>query len=113
MLTMRWLKNNGGLPAMEALNRKKADMLYTAIDSNPMFKGTVAKEDRSIMNVNFIMENRDLEPDFLQYAKEHQCVGLNGHRSVGGFRASMYNALPLASVEHLVELMNEYTRIKG
>jgi len=113
MLTMRWLKKNGGLSAMESLNRKKADVLYSAIDSNPLFKGTVAKEDRSIMNVNFIMEDRSLEPDFLEFTKAHQCIGLNGHRSVGGFRASMYNALPIDSVEYLVELMNEYTQKRG
>ncbi|KRP04979.1 MAG: 3-phosphoserine/phosphohydroxythreonine aminotransferase [Sphingobacteriales bacterium BACL12 MAG-120813-bin55] len=110
MLTLRWLKNNGGLAAMEHRNREKADLLYNAIDASPLFKGTVAVEDRSIMNVNFIMENRELEPAFLQYAKERQCVGLAGHRSVGGFRASIYNALPLSSVAYLVELMDAFTK---
>lgn len=110
MLTLRWLKNNGGLAAMEQRNREKAGLLYNAIDSNPLFKGTVATEDRSIMNVNFIMENRDLEPAFLQYAKERQCVGLAGHRSVGGFRASIYNALPINSVAYLVELMDAFAK---
>ena len=110
MLTLRWLKNNGGLAAMEHRNREKADLLYNAIDASPLFKGTVAVEDRSIMNVNFIMENRELEPAFLQYAKERQCVGLAGHRSVGGFRASIYNALPLSSLAYLVELMDAFTK---
>ncbi len=108
LLTLRWLRDNGGAAAMEVMNQRKAAKLYAEIDRNSMFKGTVAVEDRSIMNVNFIMENRDLEPAFLQFTKEHQCVGLNGHRSVGGFRASIYNALPESSVDHLVGLMQEF-----
>jgi phosphoserine aminotransferase len=112
LLTLRWIKQTG-LDNIEAMNRKKAETLYAAIDSNPMFKGTVAVEDRSWMNVNFIMENRELEPAFLQYAKDHGCVGLAGHRSVGGFRASLYNALPFESVTHLVDLMNSFANLKG
>lgn len=112
MLTLRWIKEQG-LATIEATNKAKADLLYSAIDSNPLFKGTVAKEDRSWMNVNFIMENRDLEPEFLAYAKEHKCIGLAGHRSVGGMRASLYNALPLSSVQYLVDLMTEFAAKKG
>ncbi len=112
MLTLRWIKETG-LAAIEATNKAKADLLYNAIDTNPLFKGTVAKEDRSWMNVNFIMENRDLEPEFLAFAKENKCVGLAGHRSVGGMRASLYNALPLESVQHLVNLMDAFAAKKG
>ena len=112
MLTLRWIKENG-LKKIEQTNREKAELLYNAIDTNPLFKGTVATEDRSWMNVNFIMENRDLEPVFLQFTKENKCVGLAGHRSVGGFRASLYNALPMESVKHLVGLMNEFASQKA
>ncbi|HMX03833.1 MAG TPA: 3-phosphoserine/phosphohydroxythreonine transaminase [Chitinophagales bacterium] len=112
MLTLRWIKEQG-LNTIESVNRSKAELLYNAIDSNPLFKGTVAKEDRSWMNVNFIMENRDLEPEFLAFAKANNCVGLAGHRSVGGMRASLYNALGLDSVQHLVNLMNEFAAKKG
>jgi phosphoserine aminotransferase len=112
MLTLRWIKEQG-LAQIEKANEEKANLLYEAIDRNPLFKGTVAMEDRSRMNVNFIMENRELEPEFLKFAKENQCVGLAGHRSVGGFRASMYNALPHASVVHLVSLMDAFAAKNG
>lgn len=112
MLTLRWIKKTG-LATIESINKEKADTLYNAIDNNPLFKGTVAKEDRSWMNVNFIMENREWEPEFLQFAKENKCIGLAGHRSVGGFRASLYNALTLDSVKHLVSLMDAFAKIKS
>jgi phosphoserine aminotransferase len=112
MLTLRWIKENG-LAKIEANNKAKAELIYGAIDSNPLFKGTVAKEDRSWMNVNFIMENREWEPEFLQFAKENKCVGLAGHRSVGGMRASIYNAMPIESVQYLVDLMSEFANKKG
>lgn len=112
MLTLRWIKEQG-LATIEANNKAKADLLYGAIDSNPLFKGTVAKEDRSWMNVNFIMENREWESEFLQYAKENNCVGLAGHRSVGGMRASIYNAMPITSVQYLVDLMQSFAQKKG
>ena len=112
MLTLRWIKERG-LAKIEADNKAKADLLYGAIDSNPLFKGTVAKEDRSWMNVNFIMEDRSLEPEFLQFAKENKCIGLAGHRSVGGMRASIYNALGIESVQFLVNLMDEFAKRKG
>lgn len=108
LLTLRWIKKNG-LEQIEKTNALKAKIIYDEIDFNPLFKGTVAKEDRSFMNVNFIMENRELEQPFLQFAKENNCIGLAGHRSVGGFRASIYNALPLSSVEYLVSLMKEFS----
>lgn len=113
MLTLRWIKEQGGLKAMEIKNKAKAELLYNAIDSNPLFVGTVAKEDRSWMNVNFIMHNRALEPEFLQFAKENKVAGLAGHRSVGGMRASMYNALPFESVQHLVSLMDAFAAKHG
>ena len=112
MLTLRWIKEQG-LTKIESVNRAKAETLYNAIDTNPLFKGTVAKEDRSWMNVNFIMENRELEPEFLAFAKANNCVGLAGHRSVGGMRASLYNALSLESVEYLVKLMNDFAASKS
>jgi len=112
MLTLRWIKERG-LAKIEADNKAKADLLYGAIDSNPLFKGTVAKEDRSWMNVNFIMEDRSLEPEFLQFAKENKCIGLAGHRSVGGMRASIYNALGIESAQFLVNLMDEFAKRKG
>jgi phosphoserine aminotransferase len=109
--TLRWLKNLGGLEAMEKINIQKANLLYEEIDRNKLFKGTIpAAEDRSRMNVTFIMndEYKDLEADFLKFAAEKNMVGLKGHRSVGGFRASLYNALPLESVECLVNAMKEF-----
>lgn len=112
MLTLRWIKERG-LAKIEADNKAKADLLYNAIDANPLFKGTVANEDRSWMNVNFIMEDRSLEPEFLQFAKENKCIGLAGHRSVGGMRASIYNALGIESVQFLVNLMDEFAKRKG
>jgi len=108
MLTLRWLKNEGGIEAIEKRNEEKAACLYAAIDRNPLFTGTVAKEDRSKMNVCFIMNTPELESQFQQFAKEQGIVGIKGHRLVGGFRASLYNALPLGSVQFLAKLMDEF-----
>lgn len=108
MLTLRWIKKMGGLAAMEKHNKKKANILYKEIDSNPLFKGNVEKRDRSMMNVCFTMYNRDLEPVFAQFAKDNRVSGIEGHRSVGGFRASIYNAMPLKSVKFLADLMKEF-----
>lgn len=105
MLNLRWLKSKGGVAEIEKENRAKAYALYTEIDRNPLFKGTCAVEDRSIMNVCFVMENPELEKPFLKFAEENGIEGIKGHRSVGGFRASIYNALPITSVHTLVELM--------
>lgn len=113
LLTLRWLKNMGGVAAIEKLNREKADLLYHTIDSNPIFKGTIAKEDRSDMNVVFVMENPTLEAEFQQICKENNMIGVKGHRSVGGFRISLYNALQLSSVKALTDLMNDFAKRKG
>jgi phosphoserine aminotransferase len=114
MLTLRWLKNKGGVTAIEAINNQKAQLLYNAIDSLPAFKGTVInKEDRSIMNPCFVMENADLEKEFLTLCKQNNIIGVKGHRSVGGFRVSLYNALPLESVKVLTDLMKDFANKKG
>ncbi len=113
MLTMKWLKDNGGVEWIEKINRQKADLLYNEIDSNPMFVGTVEKEDRSDMNVCFLLNNPELEPEFDKLAKVANLSGIRGHRDVGGYRASLYNALPLESVQALVDVMKEFTRTKG
>jgi len=108
MLTMRWIKEKGGVEAMAKLNQEKAGLLYNEIDSNPCFVGTAAKEDRSLMNVTFLLNNKELEGDFLELCAAAGCVGVKGHRSVGGFRASIYNAMPLESVQVLVDVMNQF-----
>ncbi|WP_256006671.1 3-phosphoserine/phosphohydroxythreonine transaminase [Pedobacter deserti] len=108
MLNLRWLKSKGGIAEIEKENKAKADALYKEIDRNPLFKGTCAVEDRSRMNVCFVMENKELEKPFLKFVEENGIEGLKGHRSVGGFRASMYNALPITSVHALVELMQVF-----
>lgn len=108
--TMKWIKANGGVEGMKKRNEEKANALYAEIDRNPLFIGTVAKEDRSIMNVCFVMEEKykDLEADFLAYCTGKGMVGIKGHRSVGGFRASLYNALPIESVNALTDAMKEF-----
>jgi phosphoserine aminotransferase len=111
MLTLRWLKALGGVAAIEKINNQKAALLYNEIDENPLFKGTIAIEDRSKMNVCFVMNNPALEDSFLSYAKENSIIGIKGHRLSGGFRASLYNALPLSSVEFLVKTMQEFTKM--
>jgi phosphoserine aminotransferase len=115
MLTMRWIKKTGGLKAMHRRNKAKAALLYNEIDANPLFTGTVAKEDRSLMNICFVMTkgHEALEKEFLKETEANGMVGLKGHRSVGGFRASTYNALPKAGVQALVDLMQDFARRKG
>lgn len=110
--TLKWYKEQGGIKAMEKNNLEKAAILYDEIDRNKLFKGTVATEDRSIMNVCFIMndEYKDLEPEFATFASAAGMVGIKGHRSVGGFRASLYNAMPKSSVEALVACMKEFEK---
>ncbi|HRV54646.1 MAG: 3-phosphoserine/phosphohydroxythreonine transaminase [Mangrovimonas sp.] len=110
MLTMEWLKNMGGIPAIEEINQKKAQLIYSELDINPLFKGFAVKEDRSMMNATFTLSNEILKETFDSMWKEAGISGLNGHRSVGGYRASMYNALPLDSVKVLVEVMSELER---
>ena len=113
MLTLRWLKEQGGVAAIEKLNDEKAALLYSEIDSNPLFIGTVAKEDRSKMNVCFVMKDAGLEESFLAYVKAQNIIGIKGHRLVGGFRASLYNALPLSSVEVLVQAMKSFAQLQA
>jgi phosphoserine aminotransferase len=111
--TLNWLKDNGGLKEMEKRNIRKADILYSEVDRNRLFKGTVQDvEDRSIMNVCFVMndEYKDLEAEFLEYSIAQGMVGIKGHRSVGGFRASIYNALPEESVKALVNVMQQFEK---
>jgi len=108
MLNLRWLKAKGGVAAIEQENIAKAKALYAEIDRNPLFKGTAAVEDRSNMSVCFVMENAELEKPFLKFAEEKGCIGIKGHRSVGGFRASLYNALSITSIHVLVEAMQEF-----
>lgn len=107
MLTLEWLKNLGGIAAIEEENEKKARLIYSEIDLNPLFNGFAVKEDRSNMNATFTLENENLKETFETMLKDAGISGLNGHRSVGGYRASMYNALPLDSVKVLVEVMSE------
>jgi len=108
--TLRWLKDLGGVETMHRINEKKAALLYSEIERNTFFKGTVSKEDRSLMNVCFVMNDsmKDKEKTFLDFATSKGMVGIKGHRSVGGFRASLYNALPIESVEALVACMKEF-----
>jgi phosphoserine aminotransferase len=108
MLTLNWLKAKGGVAGIEQENIAKAKALYTEIDRNPIFKGVCAVEDRSHMNVCFVVENPEHEKPFLKVCDELGIVGIKGHRSVGGFRASIYNALPITSVHVLIDAMQEF-----
>ncbi|MEW4922523.1 3-phosphoserine/phosphohydroxythreonine transaminase [Algibacter sp. 2305UL17-15] len=107
MLTLQWLKDLGGIAAIEKENEKKARLMYSEVDLNPLFKGFASKEDRSNMNATFTLERENLKDTFEAMLKEAGISGVNGHRSVGGYRASMYNALPMDSVKALVEVMSE------
>lgn len=110
MLTLRWLKQNGGVDWIEKINQKKADTLYNEIDRNTCFTGTVEKEDRSNMNVCFLPNKPEYEAEFDKLAKQYNLSGLKGHRDVGGYRASLYNALPQESVDVLVAAMQEFEK---
>ena len=113
--TLKWIKDKGGVSAMQKMNQEKARILYDEIDQNPLFKATVADEtDRSLMNICWVMneEYAELESEFLEFATRKGMVGIKGHRSVGGFRASTYNALPIESVRALVEAIKEFTSRK-
>lgn len=111
--TMRWIKAEGGVAEMERRSEKKARLLYNEIDRNKIFRGTVIPEDRSYMNVCFVMADgyEDKEQEFLSYANSKGIVGIKGHRLAGGFRASLYNALPIESVQALVDVMQEFENI--
>ena len=107
MLNLRWLKKNGGISWAQKRNKKKAKLLYETIDTNSLFTGTVNKEDRSTMNATFLLNEKKLEEKFNHICKKNGINGLKGHRSVGGYRASMYNAMGIESVQVLVDIMNE------
>lgn len=113
MLTLQWLDDQGGVAWAEERNRKKADLFYNELDRNSMFVGTVATEDRSWMNANFVLKNSEQEAAFKILLKEAGISGLDGHRSVGGFRASMYNAMDIPSVQALVDVMQAFERSNG
>jgi phosphoserine aminotransferase len=110
LLTLQWLKNQGGIAAIEKVNDAKATILYNEIDRNSMFVGTAAIADRSTMNATFLLENPELQESFDAMWKKAGISGITGHRSVGGYRASMYNALPLESVQVLVDVMKEFEK---
>lgn len=107
LLNMRWLKSSGGIKKLEEINNKKATILYSEIDINPFFKGHAKEEDRSAMNVTFNLVNDDFKETFDSMLKDAGIIGINGHRNIGGYRASMYNAMPIESVKTLVEVMSE------
>lgn len=113
MLTMEWVKEQGGVEVMDALNQEKAKVLYDEIDRNPMFEAVAVTEDRSLMNAPFVLSNKELEQSFLDACTEADIVGIKGHRSVGGFRASIYNALPKSSIEVLVDVMQNFEKKFG
>ncbi len=113
LLTLRWIKKQGGITVIEKRNAEKAAALYHALDTLPVFTPTVAPEDRSLMNVVWVMQEPSLEKEFLEACKSEGMVGIKGHRSVGGFRASLYNALPVESVHVLTELMRDFATTKG
>jgi phosphoserine aminotransferase len=113
LLTLRWLKKQGGVKTMEKLNNEKAGLFYTTLDNLPLFKAPVAKEDRSKMNAVFTIADASLEKEFLELCRSEGMIGVKGHRLSGGFRVSMYNALPLESVRVLTDLMKEFANKKG
>jgi len=110
--TLKWIKELGGVKVLEEMNKKKANLLYDAIDNSKMFVGTVEKDSRSRMNICFVMKEqyKDKEEAFMEFAKGKGMVGIKGHRSVGGFRASCYNALPIESVQALIDAMHEFEK---
>jgi len=113
--TLRWIKNLGGVKKLEEMNKHKAKLLYDTIDNSKMFVGTVEKDSRSLMNICFVMKEqyKDKEDAFMDFAKGKGMVGIKGHRSVGGFRASTYNALPLESVQAMVDCIHEFEKINA
>ena len=113
LLTLRWLKKTGGVPAAEERNNAKADLFYSTLDSLPVFSGTVAKEDRSKMNAVFTIGDAAAEKEFLALCEQEGMVGIKGHRTTGGFRISMYNALPLESVAAITDLMKHFAQTKS
>ena len=113
MLSLRWLENNGGIESMQKYNEEKAALLYNEIDRNGLFQGSAAKEDRSLMNVCFLPTVTEHKDAFIAKAAEAGCIGIAGHRSVGGFRASIYNAMTKDGVQRLVDVMKEWEKTNG
>ena len=113
MLTLRWLKNNGGIAFAEKRNEAKAKLFYETLDASSIFKGTVAKEDRSKMNAVFVVDNPEVEKEFLALCEKEGMVGVKGHRTTGGFRVSMYNAMSYEGVKALTDLMNYFEQTKA
>ncbi|MFH0896234.1 MAG: 3-phosphoserine/phosphohydroxythreonine transaminase [Bacteroidota bacterium] len=113
--TLKWIKSLGGVKKIEEMNIAKAKLLYDAMDNSKIFVGTVEKDSRSLMNICFVMREgyQQLEDEFMEFAKKNGMIGIKGHRSVGGFRASTYNALPIESVQALVDCMNEFEKSKA
>jgi phosphoserine aminotransferase len=109
----QWLKRNGGLPQMEKINIAKAKAIYDVLDGSGFYRSPVAKEDRSRMNIPFTLRDESLDEPFLKAAKQRGLIQLKGHRSVGGMRASIYNAMPIEGVHTLVEFMREFERKHG
>ena len=113
MLTLRWLKAQGGVAAIEKYNEEKAARLYAEIDRNPLLQAVVSGEDRSRMNVCWVLKDAAHDEAFSNLAKEAGCIGIKGHRSVGGFRASIYNAMPMEGIDTLVEVMQSFEKKNG
>ncbi|MBM3412602.1 MAG: 3-phosphoserine/phosphohydroxythreonine transaminase [Bacteroidetes bacterium] len=113
LLTLRWLKAQGGVAVMEQKNKAKAKLFYDTLDALPLFQGPVTKEDRSMMNAVFLLQDPKLEKEFLIAAEQEGMVGIKGHRSVGGFRVSLYNALPIESVQAITSFMHSFSTKKG
>ena len=113
LFTLRWIKEQGGIAHFDAVNKQKAETLYSEIDRNELFVGYADKKDRSLVNVVFNAISNELEQRFLTYAEEQGMIGIKGHRSIGGFRASMYNALPLSSAKALADCMKEFERTQA
>jgi phosphoserine aminotransferase len=113
MLTLRWLKRLGGIAAVEGQNNEKAELMYKTIDDLPIFRGTVEPDDRSKMNACFVTTGADIEKEFLSLCEKEGMIGVKGYRTVGGFRVSMYNALPLESVKAMTDLMKHFAQTKG
>ena len=108
MLVLEWLKSLGGISAIEKINREKAKLFYDYLDNSSMFKGTVVPEDRSLMNIPFVTGNDELDAKFVKESKAAGFVNLKGHRTVGGMRASIYNAMPIEGVKSLIEFMKKF-----
>jgi phosphoserine aminotransferase len=112
MLTLRWLKKMGGISAIEPINQEKATILYSFLDSTPLYIPTVSKEDRSLMNVVWVLKNPALDAELLALAEKEGITGIQGHRTAGGFRASLYNAMPLEGVNTLISFLKYFSDIR-